>query len=108
MKPSRLAACLPLLSLASAAAPAMAARPTQAAAPVLSLQQAVEQAQQASGGTVLSAVRQDRENRSEYRIKVLTADGHVKVLTVVGGPHGPSVIDPTVNPAGGPGKKEKR
>lgn len=82
----------------------------QALEPSMSLEQAVNQVQQETGGKVLSAstVRRGR-NAFEHRIKVLTADGHVRVVTVnTEAEKAPSSPDSTKNPAGnGEGNKEK-
>ncbi|WP_049621093.1 PepSY domain-containing protein [Frateuria defendens] len=104
MKPSH----LPVLyaSLLLAAGNAVAA---QAAPPVLSLEQAVARVQRDVGGTVLSAEPQHRGRHLEYRIKVLTAAGHVRVVAVPGdADHAAGSADSTKNTAGnGSGNKEK-
>jgi uncharacterized membrane protein YkoI len=66
---------LAVLLLALAAAPAVAQR-------AISLQDAVERVQRETGGKILTAetVRQGRA--SVYRIKVLTREGRVQVVTV--------------------------
>ena len=48
----------------------------------LSLDQAVVQVQQRVGGKVLSAEPRHIGRRVEYRIKVLTPEGHVRVMAV--------------------------
>lgn len=48
----------------------------------LSLDQAVTQVQQRVGGKVLSAEPRHIGRRVEYRIKVLTPEGHVRVIAV--------------------------
>ncbi len=53
----------------------------QAAAKV-TLDQAVEQVQQQTGGTVLSAEQRHVGRMLQYRIKVLAPDGHVSVVAV--------------------------
>ena len=72
---------LPLLALlALGLSPAMAqsrARPAE-----LSLGEAVTQVQQETRGQVLSAEARRWDRRTEYRIKVLTPQGHVKVMTI--------------------------
>ena len=68
------------------------------------------QVQQETGGKVLSAEQRGVGRRQEYRIKVLTPDGHVKVM-VVSSESGknPSSAQSTKNPpAKNAGRKEKR
>lgn len=94
-----LLACLPALWLAG---PAFAA---QQAKPPLTLEEAVTRVQQDTGGRILSADPRQLGRRTEYRIKVLTPDGHVRVIVI-------SSDAPRAgkgkNPAGnGAGKKEK-
>lgn len=48
----------------------------------VTLDQAVLEVQQDTGGKVLSAEQRGVGHRQEYRIKVLTPDGHVKVMVV--------------------------
>ncbi len=48
----------------------------------LSLQEAVTKVQQETGGKVLSAWSIERGPITEYRVKVLTLDGHVKVVPI--------------------------
>jgi hypothetical protein len=48
----------------------------------VTLDQAVLEVQQNTGGKVLSAEQRGVGHRQEYRIKVLTPDGHVKVMVV--------------------------
>jgi hypothetical protein len=48
----------------------------------LSLDQAVVRVQQQVGGKVLSAEPRQIGRRVEYRIKVLTPEGHVRVIAV--------------------------
>jgi hypothetical protein len=48
----------------------------------LSLDQAVSQVQQRVGGKVLSAEPRHIGRKVEYRIKVLTPEGHVRVIAV--------------------------
>jgi len=52
------------------------------AAPTVSLDQAVNQVQRDTGGKVLSAEPHRFGRRLEYRIKVLTPEGHVRVIAV--------------------------
>jgi len=98
----RISALLLLLATASAAA--------QGQEPAMTLEQAVNQVQQETGGKILSAstVRRGR-NAFEHRIKVLTPSGHVRVVTVnTEAGKGPASADSTKNPAGdGEGNKEK-
>lgn len=75
----------------------------QAGAPALTLEQAVTQVQQDTGGKVLSADPRRVGHHTEYRIKVLTPDGHVRVIVMTS--ENPEAVK---NPAGhGPGNKEK-
>jgi ABC-type siderophore export system fused ATPase/permease subunit len=48
----------------------------------LSLDQAVVRVQQQVGGKILSAEPRQVSRKVEYRIKVLTPEGHVRVITV--------------------------
>lgn len=76
----------------------------------LSLDQAVVQVQRQVGGKVLSAEPREIGRRTEYRIKVLTPDGHVRVVGVPseGGTHAPAAAQsPKKFPNGGSNKKEK-
>ncbi|MDQ6645691.1 MAG: hypothetical protein M3Y93_00460 [Pseudomonadota bacterium] len=50
--------------------------------PAVTLDQAVLDVQRDTGGKVLSAESRRVGRRQEYRIKVLTPDGHVKVMAV--------------------------
>ncbi|MGP1664958.1 MAG: PepSY domain-containing protein [Rhodanobacter sp.] len=54
----------------------------QSAAPTVTLNQAVIQVQQDTGGKVLSAEPHRLGRRLEYRVKVLTPKGHVQVISV--------------------------
>lgn len=82
----------------------------QALEPSLSLEDAVSQVQHDTGGKILSAstVRRGR-NAFEHRIKVLTPNGHVRVVTVnTEASKAPASPDATKNSAGnGEGNKEK-
>lgn len=49
------------------------------------LDQAVQQVQRETGGTVLSAEPRRFGRRMQYRIKVLAPDGHVRVISVAAG-----------------------
>ncbi|KRE82965.1 hypothetical protein ASG75_15630 [Rhodanobacter sp. Soil772] len=76
----------------------------------VTLDQAVLRVQQDTGGKILSAEQRAVGRRQEYRIKVLTPDGHVKVM-VVSSESGknPSSTQSTKNlPAKSAGRKEKR
>ncbi|HTV86450.1 MAG TPA: hypothetical protein VME63_13640 [Dyella sp.] len=76
----------------------------------LSLEQAVQQVQQREGGKVLSAEPRHIGRRVEYRIKVLTPEGHVRVLAVPAEPgRAPAAAQPSNKkfPNGGSNKKEK-
>jgi len=89
-----------LLACAGAAAAAQQA-------PALSLEQVVSRVQHDTGGTILAADLQHRGKRVEYRIKVLTPDGHVRVLAVPADA-APAAADSTKTPPGnGAGNKEK-
>ncbi|HSH28283.1 MAG TPA: hypothetical protein VK971_00125 [Thiohalobacter sp.] len=44
------------------------------------LDRAVAEIERRTGGRVLSAERVDRDGREAYRIKLLTRDGHVRVI----------------------------
>jgi hypothetical protein len=88
------------------AATAMARTPDASAE---SLDQAVVQVQQETGGKVLSAEQRHVGRKLEYRIKVLTPEGHVRVVTMTAdSARSPSAASSTKNPAGnGGGNKEK-
>jgi hypothetical protein len=90
------------LSVALLAGPAHAR--AQDKAP-LTLEEAVTKVQQETGGKILSADPRRLGRRTEYRIKVLTPEGHVRVIAI-------SSDAPAAgagkNPAGnGAGNKEK-
>ncbi|WP_426662886.1 PepSY domain-containing protein [Rhodanobacter aciditrophus] len=95
------------LALALGASPAASA---QAKSKDLSLGDAVTRVQQETDGQVLSAEARHYDRRTEYRIKVLTPQGHVRVMTIPasGGdnirPSVPSTRNPPARRAGG---KEK-
>lgn len=82
----------------------------QVAAPELTLDQAVRQVQIDTGGKVLSAEPRRVGRRSEYRIKVLTPEGHVRVVVVpaVSGKNRTSTQSTKNPPARRAGTKEKR
>ena len=97
-------ACLAALWLGGVA---QAATPTE---PPMTLEQAVAKVQDETGGKILSADPRQLGRRVEYRIKVLTPDGHVKVM-VVSSESGknPASTQSTKNlPAKSAGRKEKR
>jgi uncharacterized membrane protein YkoI len=72
--PSRLRPLL-LAVLLAASAPAAAQR-------AISLQDAVDRVQRETGGKILSAETVQQGRASVYRIKVLTREGRVQVVTV--------------------------
>lgn len=95
-----------LLSLSAGPAAWAAA---QSAEPAMSLEQAVVQVQKETGGKVLSAstVRRGRSS-FEHRVKVLTPEGHVRVVTVTTEAAKAASSDPTKNPSSdGESNKEK-
>jgi hypothetical protein len=61
---------------------ALAAMAEPPATPAVTLDQAVRQVQSDTGGKVLSAEPHRLGRRLEYRIKVLTPEGHVRVVAV--------------------------
>jgi len=75
----------------------------------ITLDQAVLKVQQDTGGKVLSAKQRGIGHRQEYRIKVLTPDGHVREMAVSSEASKNPVSTPsTKNPPGkNPGSKEK-
>ena len=101
---------LPLFALLAPALGLSPAASAQARPKDLSLGEAVGRAQQETNGQVLSADSVRRDRRTEYRIKVLTPQGHVRVMTIPasGGdsarPPSPSTRNPPARRAGG---KEK-
>ena len=96
-----------LLSLSAGSAALAVAQTVE---PAMTLEQAVTQVQQETGGKVLSAstVRRGRSS-FEHRVKVLTPTGHVRVVTVTTeASKGPASNDSTKNPsADGDSNKEK-
>ena len=88
---------------------AVATAAAQSAEPALTLDQAVLKVQQETGGKVLSAEQRGVGRRQEYRIKVLTPEGHVRVMAVSSEASKNPVSTPsTKNPPGkNPGSKEK-
>jgi hypothetical protein len=79
----------------------------------LTMDQAVLKVQHETGGKVLSAEPHHIGRRTEYRIKVLTPQGHVRVMAIPSeasrGPMTTPVFTPSIkNPPGhNPGSKER-
>lgn len=67
---------------ASSSSGAAAAPATAPATSALTLEQAVAKVQSETHGKVLRADSRQYGNAPEYRIKVLTPDGHVRVISV--------------------------
>lgn len=86
--------------------PALAQPPSQGG---MTLDQAVTQLQQRIGGKVLSAEPRHIGRKVEYRIKVLTPEGYVRVITVPSNAtQVPSAAQSSPKkPANGGTKKEK-
>lgn len=82
----------------------------QSAGRDVTLDQAVSQVQADTNGRILSAEPRHIGRRSEYRIKVLTPAGHVRVVVVPSEPaKSPASNMSTKNPSGRhAGSKEKR
>ncbi len=82
---------------------------TAVSAQAVTLDQAVVQVQQDTGGKVLSAESRRIGRRLEYRIKVLTPQGHVKVMAVSSeaGKNPPSTPSTKNPPTKNTGSKEK-
>lgn len=75
--------CLPFAVLGSAhPAQAQSTAPKQAAITHVTLEQAVAKVQSQTHGKVLRAGTRQYGNMTEYLIKVLTPDGHVRVIPV--------------------------
>jgi|SRR5690348_18470418 hypothetical protein len=92
-------ACLAALWLGGVA---QAATPTE---PPMTLEQAVAKVQDETGGKILSADPRQLGRRVEYRIKVLTPDGHVRIVVISSeAPRTGSGKNPAGN---GTGNKEK-
>lgn len=91
-----------LCLLSAAAVPVMAQSAT-------TLDQAVLNVQRDTGGKVLSAESRNVGHGQEYRIKVLTPDGHVKVMAVPseGGRSSQSTQSTKNPPVRRAGRKEK-
>lgn len=81
----------------------------QSAESMVTLDQAVFKVRQDTGGKVLSAEQRGVGRRQEYRIKVLTPEGHVKVMVVSSEPSkNPASTQSIKNsPAKSAGSKEK-
>lgn len=81
----------------------------QSAASTVTLDQAVLKVQQETGGKVLSAEQRGVGRRQEYRIKVLTPDGHVRVMAVSSEASKNPVVAPSFKnpPAKSAGSKER-
>ena len=96
---------LPMVLLMGVVAPLSA----QTAPPTVTLDQAVIQVQQDTGGKVLSADPRRIGHRLEYRIKVLTPEGHVQVMAISSEPSKNSASTSSIkNPPGkNAGSKEK-
>ncbi|WP_426688243.1 PepSY domain-containing protein [Rhodanobacter ginsengiterrae] len=79
-------------------------------AAAVTLDQAVLKVQQDTGGKILSAEQRGVGRRQEYRIKVLTPQGHVKVVVVSSesGKNSPSTQSIKNPPVKNAGRKEKR
>ena len=82
---------------------------TVASAQALTMDQAVFKVKQETGGKVLSAEQRGVGRRQEYRIKVLTPEGHVRVMAVSSdASKNPASSQSTKNPpAKNAGSKEK-
>lgn len=104
--PCTISRWLPLL-LALGTGPALAQ--SQPRPGELSLGDAVTRVQQETSGQVLSAESRRWDRRTEYRIKVLTPEGHVRVMTVPASGNGAHPGSPSTRnpPARRPGGKEK-
>ncbi|TAL85887.1 MAG: hypothetical protein EPN69_13420 [Rhodanobacter sp.] len=81
----------------------------QSVKPAVTLDQAVLKVQHDTGGKVLSAESRGIGRRFEYRIKVLTPDGHVKVMAISSeASKNPASVKSTKNsPGRNTGSKEK-
>ncbi|MEO8810628.1 MAG: hypothetical protein ABI386_10315 [Rhodanobacter sp.] len=81
----------------------------QSVKPAVTLDQAVSKVQQETGGKVLSAESRGIGRRVEYRIKVLTPNGHVKVMAISSeaSKNPPSTRSTKNPPARHAGSKEK-
>lgn len=100
---SLLSFCLPAVALLAVAV-ARAATPL----PAMTLEEAVIKVQSETGGKILSADPRRLGHRMEYRIKVLTPEGHVRVITISSEIGRAAAPEPTKNPPGnGVGNKER-
>ncbi|MEO7073294.1 MAG: hypothetical protein ABI300_10170 [Rhodanobacter sp.] len=93
-----------LASLAGTAVVSVAAQ----AVPGVTLDQAVQKVQSDTGGKVLSAEPRHIGRRSEYRIKVLTPAGHVRVVVIPSDANKAPAQSTKNPPARRAGSKEKR
>ena len=98
---------LALLTLTLGLSPVLALAQQSGRPGAISLGQAVDQARQESRGQVLSAESRHYDRRTEYRIKVLTPQGHVRVMNISAGGNSsyrefaPPPRNPTGRRAGG-------
>ena len=85
----------------------------QSGEPAVTMDQAVLKVEQDTGGKVLSADSHHVGHRVEYRIKVLTPEGHVRVMAIPSEANRGPMTTPTFtpsfkNPPGkNPGSREK-
>ncbi len=81
----------------------------QTTPPTVTLDQAVNQVQQDTGGKGLSAHPRRIGHRLEYRIKVLTPEGHVQVMAISSEPGKNPASTPSIknSPGKNAGSKEK-
>ena len=100
---------IPVLLISLLLGVAGTASAQSSAGSAMTLDQAVLKVQQETGGKVLSAKQRGIGHRQEYRIKVLTPDGHVREMAVSSEASKNPVSTPsTKNPPGkNPGSKEK-
>lgn len=92
---------IPLVLLAVVWLAASTAARSQPVQPAVTLDQAVLKVQRETGGKVLSAESRGVGRRLEYRIKVLTPQGHVKVMAVSSeASKNPASTQSTKNPPG--------
>ena len=96
------------MAVAGLLAAGVAAAQSSPAQGGLSLDQAVTEVQQRVGGKVLSAEPRHIGRKVEYRIKVLTPEGHVRVIAVPSdATHVPPAAQSTKKSPIGGSKKEK-
>lgn len=95
--------------LAGVAGPVVAQAAASTSTPTITLDQAVIQVQQDTGGKVLSADPRRIGRRLEYRIKVLTPEGHVQVMAISSEPGKNPASTPSIknSPGKTAGSKEK-